>query len=116
MKHDIRQTAAERGYGSRWQKARVTYLRNNPLCAECYKIDRLTAATVVYHIKPHQGNQELFWDHGNWQPLCESCHNRKTAREDGAFGNKGKTKASSACGADGLPVDNMHHWNHPGGG
>ncbi|WP_369680053.1 HNH endonuclease [Brevibacillus laterosporus] len=24
----------------------------------------------------------MFWDRKNWQPLCESCHNRKTARED----------------------------------
>ncbi|WP_186318376.1 HNH endonuclease, partial [Bacillus pumilus] len=23
----------------------------------------------------------------NWQPLCASCHNRKTAKEDGGFGN-----------------------------
>ncbi|WP_309304395.1 MULTISPECIES: HNH endonuclease [Brevibacillus] len=24
----------------------------------------------------------MFWDRNNWQPLCEQCHNRKTARED----------------------------------
>jgi 5-methylcytosine-specific restriction endonuclease McrA len=28
----------------------------------------------------------LFWDTGNWQALAKVCHDRKTAREDGAFG------------------------------
>ncbi|WP_233882799.1 HNH endonuclease [Brevibacillus laterosporus] len=42
----------------------------------------LTGATVVDHIVPHKGDKTLFWDRKNWQPLCEQCHNRKTARED----------------------------------
>jgi 5-methylcytosine-specific restriction endonuclease McrA len=25
----------------------------------------------------------IFWDSNNWQTLCVSCHNRKTATEDG---------------------------------
>jgi len=28
----------------------------------------------------------LFWDSGNWQPLCELAHNRKTVMEDGGLG------------------------------
>ncbi|WP_144469068.1 HNH endonuclease signature motif containing protein, partial [Bacillus pumilus] len=36
---------------------------------------------------PHKGDKKLFWDSSNWQPLCASCHNRKTAKEDGGFGN-----------------------------
>jgi 5-methylcytosine-specific restriction protein A len=24
----------------------------------------------------------LFWDEGNWQPLCKSCHDHKTMIED----------------------------------
>jgi len=39
-------------------------------------------ATVVDHITPHKGDNDLFWDRANWQSLCESCHNRKTAAED----------------------------------
>jgi shikimate kinase len=31
-------------------------------------------ATVVDHIKPHRGDQALFWDKNNWQPLCTHCH------------------------------------------
>ncbi|WP_328203649.1 hypothetical protein [Brevibacillus nitrificans] len=45
------------------------------------------AATVVDHIIPHKGDKELFWDQKNWQGLCDSHHSRKTAKEDGGFGN-----------------------------
>ena len=38
--------------------------------------------TVVDHIVPHRGDQKLFWDKSNWQPLCKACHDRKTWRED----------------------------------
>lgn len=38
--------------------------------------------TVVDHIVPHRGDQKLFWDRGNWQPLCEHHHNVKTMTED----------------------------------
>jgi 5-methylcytosine-specific restriction enzyme A len=106
-----RGTASQRGYGSRWQKARATYLLAHPLCVECGKSGRLTVATVVDHITPHKGDQSLFWNHDNWQSLCKQCHDIKTAREDGAFGNKASTKASQACGTDGMPLDSRHHWN-----
>lgn len=42
----------------------------------------ITEATVVDHIKPHRGDQKLFWDRGNWQALCKSCHDNKTLKED----------------------------------
>ncbi len=43
-------------------------------------------ADVVDHIIPHKGDQSLFWDSSNWQPLCKHHHDQKTAREDGGFG------------------------------
>lgn len=82
-----RGTAAQRGYDARWRRARKRFLAENPLCVECLKEGRLTPATRVDHIVPHKGDLKLFWDETNWQPLCESCHNKKTAREDGGFGN-----------------------------
>jgi 5-methylcytosine-specific restriction protein A len=45
-------------------------------------------ANVVDHVVPHRGNYDLFWDEGNWQSLCEECHNTKTAAEDGGFGRE----------------------------
>jgi len=78
----------------RWRKARSTFLQRHPLCAYCQQIGRTTAATVVDHIKPHklgqalesadagaiQQAQRLFWDSGNWQPLCKHCHDAHKAR------------------------------------
>lgn len=49
---------------------------------KCYEEGHITMATVVDHIKPHRGDQKLFWDRSNWQPLCEHHHNVKTMTED----------------------------------
>lgn len=81
-----RGTAAKRGYNSRWRRARKWFLDRNPLCVKCMEEGRLTPATVVDHIVPHQGDYDLFWDVNNWQALCKQCHDRKTAREDGRWG------------------------------
>ncbi|UVI33719.1 HNH endonuclease [Paenibacillus spongiae] len=83
-----RGSAAQRGYGHRWRLARESYLREHPLCIYCMKEVRVNAATVIDHIKPHKGNKVLFWDRNNWQPLCKSHHDKKTARYDGGFGNE----------------------------
>jgi 5-methylcytosine-specific restriction protein A len=82
-----RGTAASRGYGAQWQKARLVYLAQHPLCVACAKQGRTTAATVVDHVRPHRGCVALFWDMSNWQALCRRCHCSKTAHEDGGFGN-----------------------------
>ena len=84
----VRGTSAACGYGSRWRKARVAYLKAHPTCVECSKDERFTAATMVDHIVPHRGDARLFWDRSNWQALCAECHCRKMAREDGGFGNR----------------------------
>ncbi|MBA4538462.1 HNH endonuclease [Bacillus aquiflavi] len=77
-----RPNASERGYDNRWRKARKRFLNLNPLCKQCQQKGTLTQATVVDHIKPHRGDQSLFWDQSNWQPLCKRCHDRKTITED----------------------------------
>lgn len=64
------------------------FLSRNPLCVHCFKEGRYISAKIVDHIIPHKGDMKLFWDSENHQPLCESCHNKKTAKEDGGFGNK----------------------------
>lgn len=74
----MRGGAESRGYDARWRKARTAYLQRNPLCNECMKHGTITPATVVDHIIPHRGDRKLFWDEQNWQPLCKSCHDRKT--------------------------------------
>jgi 5-methylcytosine-specific restriction protein A len=78
-------------YNNRWRKASKAYLKDNPLCVHCKKEDRLTPATEVDHIIPHGGDMKLFWDKSNWQSLCKKCHSKKTALEDGGFGNTPKS-------------------------
>lgn len=74
--------ASERGYGAKWQRERKKFLESNPFCVKCYEEGHITMATVVDHIIPHRGDQKLFWDRSNWQPLCEHHHNVKTMTED----------------------------------
>jgi 5-methylcytosine-specific restriction protein A len=76
-----------RGYGSAWQRARLGYLKAHALCVACLAAGRVAGASVVDHVIPHRGDKRLFWDAGNWQALCKGCHDAKTAREDGGYGN-----------------------------
>ena len=76
----MRGGADARGYNAQWRKARTAFLKRHPLCVECLRNGKLSPATVVDHIIPHRGDQKLFWDEGNWQPLCKACHDRKTGQ------------------------------------
>ena len=63
-----------------WRVLRAAVLRDGPLCVACQAKGRLVAATVVDHVVPLKDGGARF-DRANLQPLCVSCHNRKTARE-----------------------------------
>ena len=76
-----RPSAARRGYGPRWRRARAAYLARHPLCVQCQAKGRIEPSTTVDHIVPHRGDQTLFWDEANWAALCKRCHDAKTARE-----------------------------------
>ena len=94
-----RPSAVDRGYNWAWHKARTRYLRTHPLCAMCAKAGYIVAANVVDHIKRHRGDDKLFWDEANWQPLCSPCHNRsKKQAEQGRGGPQQLDR-------DGWPID-----------
>ena len=83
-------TTAQRGYGGKWQRARLAYLAKHPLCRMCEAQGKVTAANVVDHIVDHRGDMKLFWDsEGNWQPLCTPHHAEKTASEGIGAARKG---------------------------
>ena len=84
----LKRSSAKQGYGRSWQKLREWWLRRNPLCVECAKNTRVTPATDLEHIVPHKGDKALFYNTKNLQGLCKACHSRKTASEDGGFGNR----------------------------
>ena len=72
-----RGTAAQRGYGGRWQRARAMYLAKHPLCAHCQQSGRVEPATDVHHIVPRRdGGSDA---DSNLLALCHSCHSKVTA-------------------------------------
>lgn len=87
-------SSAERGYGYRWQMARARYLQHNPLCVMC--LPKVVQATVVDHKIPHRGDQQLFWNEGNWQSLCKPHHDSTRQAED-------KGSSRQRVGEDGWP-------------
>jgi 5-methylcytosine-specific restriction endonuclease McrA len=83
-----RQSASDRGYGARWQRERSNFLRENPLCVFCKRDGIIQAATVVDHETPHHGDPSLFWDRGNWQPLCNRHHNSEKQKQENQAGQR----------------------------
>ncbi len=73
---------------ARWKRERKAFLVRNPYCVSVV-IDGSghgercgEPATVVDHIRPHRGDEMLFWAWAsNWAGLCAPHHNAKTGRE-----------------------------------
>ncbi len=79
-----RPSPSARGYDRRWQKIRRAYLNNNPVCVLQYE-GCLRVASEVDHVVPLRDGGTH--DEDNLQAACKPCHSKKTAREDGGFGN-----------------------------
>lgn len=114
-----RDSRHERGYTSKWVSASKGFLESVardqmeriasgalelpprcpgfPLC-QCEECDegrlRAKLATVTDHKVPHRRDMQLFWQRSNWRAMAKECHDRKTAREDGGFGNRGRGGSS----------------------
>ncbi len=73
-----------RGYDARWRSYRLTFLGANPLCVECSAAGRVTAATVVDHIRAHKGDPSLFWEPTNHRAVCKRHHDQRV--DEGDFG------------------------------
>ena len=97
-----------------WHKMRGKVLRAFPVCQG---LGCTEPSKRVDHIKAiRDGGAPL--EGANLQALCVSCHNSKTARNDGGFGNRKKSlkaTVSSATSRDGRPLDPKHHWNKKSG-
>ena len=110
---------AERGYGARWQRERLVFLAQpeNQFCVKCKARGLLNPGTMrmdgtletnprriglrVDHIIPHKGDQRLFWDRSNWQPLCADDHDITKQREELGLPTKVRI---GLIGADGWPA------------
>lgn len=77
-----RPSAAERGYGGKWQTARLEHLGRHPLCERCLAAGRRVKATVVNHRIPHKGDKRLMWSRSNWESACAHHHNSTIQSEE----------------------------------
>lgn len=76
----MRPSAARGGNPHRWRKVAKAFLMRHPLCRGCAAAGMTRPAEVVDHVIPHRGDRRLFWDRGNWQPLCKWHHDSIKAR------------------------------------
>jgi 5-methylcytosine-specific restriction protein A len=75
---DDRASSSSRGYGYRWRKIRMAFLRSHPLCEVCKAASRVSEATEVHHkVAKRNGGSDSF---DNLQALCKPCHSGITAR------------------------------------
>lgn len=103
-----KESSSSRGYIYRWEKARRQFLLDHPLCCMCEAEGRLRPATVVDHIVPHKGDEELFWNPSNWQALCKYHHDSVKQRFE-------RTGRIIGCDEHGIPLDPRSHWHKPPG-
>ncbi|MHB1154853.1 MAG: HNH endonuclease [Eubacteriales bacterium] len=81
-----RDPAVRKRYGSRWRHIRDKYITEHPLCEECKKQGKLTAAQEVHHITTlSKGGTH---DERNLMSLCTPCHSAITARDGDRWQNK----------------------------
>lgn len=85
---------------ARWKQLRLHHLAHHPLCVMC---DRPQSATIVDHIKPHKGDETLFFDPDNLQALCPTHHNSTKQRQE-------RRGYEQGCDASGVPLDAGSHW------
>lgn len=71
-----------------WHRLRMWQLKREPLCRFCKHKGIITAADTVDHKIAHKGNMDLFFEWGNLQSLCKSCHSSQKQRleKSGEFG------------------------------
>ena len=66
--------------------------KHHHLCVHCLKKNRIKKADMVDHIIPIKVNWSLRLSLNNLQPLCNQCHNIKTAEDEKKYGVGGTQK------------------------
>lgn len=61
-------------YEQRWKDLRRAHMRREKRCRKCG-----AAGVICDHVRPHKGDEALFYDPANLQTLCRRCHGSKTA-------------------------------------
>lgn len=71
----LRKYDANERYDSRWNRVRNIYIKQHPLCEECFKENKYTKATIVHHKKPIECGGDKY-DIENLESVCDSCHQK----------------------------------------
>jgi len=72
----LRDPDTAKRYGRAWRRIRARFITAHPLCEQCLKEGRLTAAQEIHHILPlSEGGTH---DEANLMALCSSCHSKVT--------------------------------------
>lgn len=84
---ETRELRAKAYRSTKWQKLRLVHLKNEPLCQECLRNGRITAAEQVHHKKSFIQNGEINWnlflDEDNLESICSACHGIEHQKEKG---------------------------------
>jgi len=76
---------------ARWRRLRWSVLKRDLFrCRMCGLVTGDTSQLVADHVRPHRGDETLFWDAGNLQCLCKHCHDSaKQKTEHADMGRQG---------------------------
>jgi 5-methylcytosine-specific restriction endonuclease McrA len=95
----------KRMVGHALQRFNRRYLAKHPLCEECLKSGRVSAAAEIDHVAPIESGGTHA--ETNLQALCKPCHVEKTNRDQGL--RSGPKQAGSD--SSGWPRNPDHPWN-----
>jgi 5-methylcytosine-specific restriction protein A len=88
-----------------WQRFRLVYLDQHPLCLDCLKAGRHVLATDVHHLRDVRDGGAPF-DAANCEALCHACHSRETWQ---------KLQAHTPRQAAREPLHGLHDLKHATG-
>jgi 5-methylcytosine-specific restriction protein A len=89
-----------------WRRLRESILIRDLYTCQEVGCGKLVGGKGQAHVDHDDGDPNNN-DPSNLKTMCNCCHSRKTAREDGGFGNESRPMVG--CDADGWPVANAFH-------
>lgn len=88
---------------ARWRELRLRILaRDLYTCRVCGRLEGGKGQMVANHIRPHKGDEALFWDEENLAATCKPCHDSTIQRNE-RRAETGKLPIQP-CGTDGWPL------------
>ncbi len=75
-----RGSAASRGYGAAWAKARAAHVASHPFCEQCLREGKRTPVAIVHHRIEPRGDPRLLVEPSNLVSSCRPHHQQEHAR------------------------------------